>query len=132
MKRFKFIIALFAPLALLACGMFTEKDLGYPQMVTFPKEGGEKVVISESGECFTHAEIHDYKSGANGTPTTLEDGTNCNDFKWLRVEHQPHSTELKIIAQPNNGQSRKLHIELYSSYDYHVIEVFQETSAMLE
>ena len=132
MKGLKFIFALVLPLAYIACGPFHEVDMGYPKTVKFSKEGGEQVVKSGKGESFTHAEIHDYKSGENGTPTTLEDGTNCNTFKWLRVEYQPHSTELKIIAEPNNSQYRKLHIELYSGYDYHVIEVFQEAHHLIE
>ena len=132
MKRFKFILTLLVSLTLLACGSFTEEDLGFPQKVTFSKEGGELVIKSNTGVSFTHAEIHDYISGENGTTTILEDGTMCNTFEWLQVEYQPHSTDVKITAQPNNTQSRKLYIEFYSGYDYHVIEVFQEASFTLE
>ena len=132
MKRFKFILTLLVSLTLLACGTFTEENLGFPQKVTFSKEGGEQVVKSNTGVSFTHAEIHDYTSGENGTTTTLEDDTMRNTFEWLQVEYQPHSTEVKIIAQPNNTQSRMLYIELYSGQDYHVIAVFQEASFLLE
>lgn len=42
MKSLKFIFALLLPLALTACGKFTEVDLGYPKRVEFSKDGGEK------------------------------------------------------------------------------------------
>lgn len=126
MKSLRVIFALLLSLAFIACGKFTEVDLGYPKRIEFSKDGGEKVARSDNH--FSNAEIHDYKSGENGTPTTLEDGAHCNTFKWLRVEYQPHSTEIKIIAEPNNDTSRKLHIELYSGYEYQVIEVIQNAN----
>ena len=132
MKSLKFIIALLLPIAFIACGKFSKVDFCFPRTVEFSKEGGEKVVKSEEGMHFTHAEIHNYESGENGTPTTLEDGTSCNTYKWLKIEYQNNSNELKIIAEPNSSSSRKLHIELYSGYDYQVIEVFQEAAMMLE
>ena len=132
MKGLKFIFALLLPLALVACGKFKEADLGFPHTVKFSKEGGEQVVTNANGETFATAEIHDYKSGEQGEVSRLEDGTHCNTFKWLQVEYQPHTQELKIIAEPNNSVSRKLHIELYSGYEYHTIEVFQEASHLLE
>ena len=130
MKNLRFIFALLLPLAFTACGKFTEVDLGYPKRVEFSKEGGEKIVRSD--EYFYHAEIHDYTSGEQGEVSVLEDGTHYNTLKWLRVEYQPYTQELKIIAEPNNSQSRKLHIELYSGYEYHTIEVFQEARFLLE
>ena len=130
MKSLRFIFALLLPLALTACGKFTEVDLGYPKRVEFSKDGGEKIVRSDN--YFYIAEIHDYTSGEQGEVSVLEDGTHCNTLKWLRVEYQSHTQELKIIAEPNNTQSRKLHIELYSGYEYQVIEIFQEASTMIE
>ena len=130
MKNLKFIFALLLPLAFIACGKFTEVDLGYPKRVEFSKDGG--VLTIHSGDYFTTAEIHDYKSGEQGEVSRLDDGTHCSSFKWLRVEYQTNSNELKIIAEPNNAQSRKLHIELYSVYEYQVSEIFQEASVMLE
>ena len=132
MKSFKFILTLLLPLALIACGKFEEVDLGFPHTVKFSKEGGESIVKSGSGETFSSAEIHDYESGEDGVPTTLDNNIKCNTFEWLRVEYQPHSNEIKIIAEPNNSQSRKLHIELYSGYQYHTIEVFQEAHHLIE
>ena len=132
MKGLKFIVALLLPLAFVACDKFKEADFGFPHTVNFSKDGGEQIVTNANGGTFTTAEIHDYKSGEQGEVSRLDDGTLCNTLKWLKVEYQPHSNELKIIAEPNNAQSRKLHIELYSGLEYHTIEVFQETSAMIE
>ena len=85
-----------------------------------------------SGDYFTHAEIQNYKSGEQGETTILEDGTLRCTYKWLSVEYQKNTAELKIIAEPNNTQSRELHIELYSGYEYQVIEVFQEAHHLIE
>ena len=130
MKSLKFIFALLLPLAFIACGPFHEVNMGYPKTVEFSKEGGDLTIHSDAH--FTHAEIQNYKNGEQGKTTTLEDGTLRCTYKWLSIEYQKNTTELKIIAEPNNAQSRKLHIELYSGYEYQVIEIFQETSAMIE
>ena len=90
------------------------------------------IVSSEKGEHFTHAEIRNYKNGEEGEISILEDGTQCYTYKWLRIEYQRNSNEAKIIAESNNTQSRKLHIELYSGDKYHTIEVFQEAHHLLE
>lgn len=127
MKYFRAITALLLPLLFAACE-FEETDLGFPKTVTFTNEGGEMIVTSEKGEYFTHAEIHDYKSGDNGATTTLEDGRECNTYKWLKVEYQRNSNDIKILAEPNEKQSRTLYIELYSGPQYHVIKVVQKGS----
>lgn len=51
------------------------------------------------------------------------------EFGWLSVEHDDmqSATELRIIAKPNTtGKQRRLSIELYSGYEYHVITVVQQ------
>ena len=131
MKSLRLFFALL-PLAFIACDRFEEIDLGFPQTVEFSKEGGEMIVSSEKGEYFTHAEIRNYKNGEEGEISILEDGTQCCTYKWLRVEYQRNSNDIKIIVEPNNTQSRKLHIELYSGDKYHTIEVFQEAHHLLE
>ena len=102
-----------------------EVDLGYPESVSFTKDGGEKVITGTTN--FTDAHIHDYKSGDDGEFVSREDEFECQVYKWLTIEYVPHGTELKIIAVPNtSGKSRKLHIELHSGSEYHVVEVKQE------
>lgn len=124
MKRF--ILCL---MALLAVSVMTscekEADFGYPQSVNFTKDGGEKVITGTTN--FTDAHIHDYKSGEDGEFIPREDDIQCQVYEWLSIEYLANSTELKIIAEPNaSGKSRKLHIELHSGPEYHVVEVKQE------
>ena len=130
MKSLKLIFALLLPFTISACGSFEEVNLGYPKTVEFSKDGGELTVHSKA--YLTNAEIQNYEKGEDGETTVLEDGTRRCTYKWLSVEYQPNTAELKIIAEPNNTQSRKLHIELYSGYQYHTIEVLQEAHHLIE
>lgn len=79
---------------------------------------------------FTHAEIHDYKTGANGEVQEKEDGTWHNVYRWLKVEYKwndGNNKDLTIHAEPNTtGKSRTLYIELYSGPEYAVIKVVQD------
>ena len=69
----------------------------------------------------------DYKSGEDGEFVPREDDIQYQVYEWLSIEYLANSTELKIIAEPNaSGKSRKLHIELHSGPEYHVVEVKQE------
>ena len=120
---------LFTLLALVVAVVMTscekEVDFGYPTSVAFTADGGEKTVTGV--EPFTDAHIHDYKSGEDGEFIPREDDIQCQVYEWLSIEYLANSTELKIIAEPNaSGKSRKLHIELHSGPEYHVVEVKQE------
>jgi hypothetical protein len=102
-----------------------EVDLGYPTSVTFTADGGEKTITGV--EPYTDAHIHDYNSGEDGEFVPREDDIQCQVYEWLSIEYLANSTELKIIAEPNaSGKSRKLHIELHTGPEYHVVEVKQE------
>ena len=124
MKKFIFcLIALVVAVVMTSCEK--EVDLGYPQTVNFAKDGGEKTVTGV--EPFTDAHIHDYNSGDQGSVLPNEGDVDIEVFKWLKIEYVAHSTELKIIAEPNtSAKSRQLHIELHSGQEYHVIKVIQE------
>ena len=116
-------------MAIVAASVMTscekEVDLGYPKIISFTKDGGEKVITGTTK--FTDAHIHDYKSGEDGEFVPREDDIQCQVYEWLSIEYLANSTELKIIAEPNaSGKSRKLHIELHSGPEYHVVEVKQE------
>ena len=124
MKRVLFsLMAIVVAVVMISCEK--EVDLGYPKMVTFTKDGGEKVITGTTN--FTDAHIHDYKSGEDGEFVPREDEIWCQVYKWLTIEYLANSTELKIIAEPNaSGKSRKLHIELHSGPEYQVVEVQQK------
>ena len=123
MKKLFALLALVVAVVMTSCEK--EVDLGYPKTVSFTKDGGEKVITGTTN--FTDAHIHDYKSGDDGEYVPREDEIESQVYKWLTIEYIPHGTELKIIAEPNtSGKSRKLHIELHSGPEYHVVEVKQE------
>ena len=123
MKKMFTLLALVLAVVMTSCEK--EVDLGYPQTVNFAKDGGEKTVTGV--EPFTDAHIHDYNSGDQGSVLPNEGDVDTEVFKWLKIEYVAHSTELKIIAEPNtSAKSRQLHIELHSGQEYHVIKVIQE------
>ena len=123
MKKIFTLLALVVAVVMTSCEK--EVDFGYPTSVTFTADGGEKTITGV--EPFTDAHIHDYKSGEDGEFIPREDDIQCQVYEWLSIEYLANSTELKIIAEPNaSGKSRKLHIELHSGPEYHVVEVKQE------
>lgn len=123
MKKIFTLLALVVAVVMTSCEK--EVDFGYPTSVTFTADGGEKTITGV--EPFTDAHIHDYNSGDQGSVLPNEGDIDIEVFKWLKIEYVTHSRELKIIAEPNaSGKSRKLHIELYSGPEYHVVEVKQE------
>ena len=123
MKKIFTLLALVVAVVMTSCEK--EVDFGYPTSVTFTADGGEKTITGI--EPFTDAHIHDYNSGDQGSVLPNEGDIDIEVFKWLKIEYVTHSRELKIIAEPNaSGKSRKLHIELHSGPEYHVVEVKQE------
>lgn len=122
-----FIISLLCILPLLCTSCFKETDLGFPDTVSFSSEGGVKTVTGKTD--YTHAVIVDYKTGEQGEVEETEDGTSYNIYRWLKVEYKEYTgnnRELKIYAEPNTtGQSRKLHVEIYSGPEYEAIEINQ-------
>ena len=123
MKKLFALLVLVVAVVMTSCEK--EVDLGYPTSVTFTADGGEKTITGV--EPFTDAHIHDYNSGEDGEFIPREDDIQCQVYEWLSIEYLANSTELKIIAEPNaSGKSRKLHIELHSGQEYHVVEVKQE------
>ena len=112
-------------LSFLCTSCFSEVDLGFPDRITFPKEGGE--IVAAGNEPFSHAVIQDYK-GNNGDLEFNKDSTKYNVYDWLKVENgDSFMEELKMYAAPNTtGHRRKLYIELYSGPEYQVVKVIQE------
>ena len=123
MKKIFTLLALVVAVVMTSCEK--KVDLGYPTSATFTADGGEKTITGV--EPFTDAHIHDYNSGDQGSVLPNEGDVDIEVFKWLKIEYVAHSTELKIIAEPNtSAKSRQLHIELHSGQEYHVTKVEQE------
>ena len=110
------------PLLFISC--HKETDLGYPSNISFPKEGGEKIIAGD--QPFTSASIQDYK-GNQGSIESGEGGKIYNVYDWLRVEYvELYNEELKVYAAPNTTNSKRiLYIELYSGQEYHTVKVTQ-------
>lgn len=123
MKRVLFAIVL--PFVLLSCGAFEEVNMGYPESVTFSKEGGVETISEDDAKAFRHISVIDYKTAGEGMYISNDGEGGYCEYEWLRAESDC-SKELRIIAQPNTtGKPRTLWVELYSGYKYHVIKVEQ-------
>ena len=123
MKRVLFAIVL--PFVLLSCGAFEEVNMGYPESVTFSKEGGVETISEDDAKAFRHITVIDYKTAGEGMYISNDGEGGYCEYEWLRAESDC-SKELRIIAQPNTTcKPRTLWVELYSGYKYHVIKVEQ-------
>ena len=101
--------------------------MGYPESVTFSKEGGVETISVEDAKKFFHISIIDYETAGEGMFIGNDGEGGYCEYAWLRVEMESNSgTEFKVIAQPNTTNNpRTLWIELTSGYKYHVIKVEQ-------
>ena len=123
MKKLLFAIVL--PIMLLSCGSFEEVNMGYPESVTFSKEGGVETISVDDAKAFRHITVIDYETAGEGMFISNDGYGGYCEYEWLRAESNC-SKELRIIAQPNTtGKPRTLWVELYSGYKYHVIKVEQ-------
>ena len=123
MKKLLFAIVL--PIMLLSCGAFEEVNMGYPESVSFSKEGGVETISVDDAKAFWGITVIDYKTAGEGMYISNDGEGGYCEYEWLRAESDC-SKELRIIAQPNtNGKPRTLWVELYSGYKYHVIKVEQ-------
>ena len=124
MKAARYFFVIVLALVLTSCE-FEETDLGFPKIITFTSNGGEKTITGE--ESFVFAEIQDYK-GNHGSIEGGEDGKLYNVYDWLKVEYTELKNDvLKVYVAPNTtGKARTLYIEVYSGAEYDVITVKQE------
>lgn len=124
MKTIKLLLALLS-FSLFSCGAFEEVNMGYPESVTFSKEGGVETISEDDAKAFRHITVIDYKTAGEGMYISNDGEGGYCEYEWLRAESDC-SKELRIIAQPNTtGKPRTLWVELYSGYKYHVIKVEQ-------
>ena len=99
--------------------------MGYPESVTFSKEGGVETISVDDAKKFWHFSIIDYNTASEGMFISNEGEGGYCEYEWLRAESD-YGKRLTVIAQPNTtGMPRTLWVELYSGYKYHVIKVEQ-------
>ena len=65
MRTIKLLLALLS-LSLFSCGPFEEVNMGYPESVTFSKEGGVETISEDDAKAFRHITIIDYKTAGEG------------------------------------------------------------------
>lgn len=124
MRTIKLLLVLLS-FSLFSCGAFEEVNMGYPESVTFSKEGGVETISVDDAHTFNIITVIDYKTAGEGMFISNDGYGGYCEYEWLRAESD-RSKELRIIAQPNTtGKPRTLWIELTSSYKYHVIKVEQ-------
>ncbi len=112
-------------ISLFSCGAFEEVNMGYPESVTFSKEGGVETISVDDAKAFSMITVIDYKTAGEGMFISNDGEGGYCEYEWLRAESDC-SKELRIIAQPNTtGKPRTLWIELTSGYKYHVMKVEQ-------
>lgn len=101
---------------------FTENNKGYPNKISFPKDGGMQIA---KGETFFYGlSIEDGDAGAvSGPPKndTLE-----VRYRWLTIKSPWCSNKLIVIAKPSqSNQKRELEIRGDFGIEYAIIKVSQ-------
>ena len=95
-------------LAMMLASCVIEQDHGYPDSVTFAKEGGTKTIKGKQA-FYTFKIISD----GNIIPPHSSGGTLAAQHNWLTVKAPEGGSEITLTAQPlANGQSRTLLILL--------------------
>lgn len=114
-----FFIGIF--ITLVACD--TSNNFGYPNKITLPNEGGEKVVTGEE-VLFYNIEVADY----NGNGNNVSIGQNTSNdslivsYDWLTVKMKIIDSKMTLVAKPNNtNKRRKLYV--MGSYNNDLIEI---------
>ncbi len=99
---------------LIACtsciGSFSKEiDGGFPDEITFPKEGGE---LSITGE-IPISGIHILYNGEEVFVTDSTDGNITATLDWLTAKAQEKSTQIQLCAEANTtAKSRKAYVLL--------------------
>ncbi len=107
-------------------GCFTDNNHGYPYTVTFPKEGGTKVIKGDT--FFTNIEIRDSHFNTSFSDRYwAEDPSISVTHDWLTVEQVSGTNTLILTAKPMEGKkTRKLTVNAIISMDIAEIIVKQK------
>lgn len=112
MKKF-ICIFLFASVFLSACTIIgsipEEIDGGFPDEITFPKEGGE---LSITGE-IPISGIHILYNGEEVFENDGKDGSMTATLDWLTAKTQEKSTQIQLCAEAiTTAKSRRAYVLL--------------------
>ncbi len=112
---------------LLLTSCIERVDGGFPEEVTFPREGGE-LTLNGDGD-FAIPGITIKTDDADQFPSTEnEDGSMSITHQWLTATSPAKwSSQLTLTAQPNtSGKKRKLDVWLEGGPTYVMIKVIQD------
>ena len=112
-SNMKICIYVFASILFSACTIIgsvpEEIDGGFPDEITFPKEGGELNITGEISICA----IHILYNGEEVFVTDSTDGNITATLDWLTTRTQENSTQIQLCAEANTtAKSRKAYVLL--------------------
>ncbi len=124
MKKITYIILVFSLFHLLvSCGTWSDQ-MGYPDKVTMPKEGGEIKITGD--EPIADFELVDEELNRKGVDDSVESDMLSVTFQWLTVEYPKGGTTFIIKANPSlDEKKRKMRIRAYSGPAFADIVVWQ-------
>ena len=107
------LLFLLSVIFLTACN-----NLGYPNVIKFPSEGGSQMIASKSNIMFVHL--------LDGDEYADVDSTNTAELNWLKlVIYSPNKYE--VVAKPNTtGAKRSMMISIQQLNYFGTITVKQD------
>ena len=114
-------IALMAACSSCFIGSISKKiDLGLPDKIFFPKEGGERIYFAtdQIRISITNMDRNNYKR------YTDDKGVFCIEYTWLTVKYKGNILIVKLEPAPDDIQ-RCMRIHSYSANDYQVTFIYQ-------
>ena len=89
-------------------------NYGYPEKVSFSKNGGEKIISGDSSLMYI---IIAYPNGGCDMVYSRHDSEfHYLKFDWLTVTHQTDTKEVTLIAEPNRTRKKRKLIIKCPSY----------------
>ena len=95
-------------------------DLGLPDKIFFPKEGGERIYFAtdQIRISITNMDRNNYKR------YTDDKGFFCIEYTWLTVKYKGNILIVILVPAPDDIQ-RCMRIHSYSANDYQVTFIYQ-------
>lgn len=121
MRNFLVLLCIIASTIILACT--SNGNFGYPSKITFPKEGGTKIISGTSS--IYNIDITNYNGEGKNEKYHGQD-TLILTCQWLTIKRKQYDTKFVIIAEPNTtGKKRTLYIAAFVDDEFAEIKVEQ-------